>query len=105
MGILRPAVAANGPVITPPFLSSLSSRFTATTLANSCYANMFRSCSKLASIDVSFTVWDPTNATLGWVTDTGTQATGNKTFTCPSTLPKTTGNNYIPSGWTIVEKK
>ena len=34
MGILRPAVAANGPVITPPFLSSLSSRFTATALAN-----------------------------------------------------------------------
>ena len=76
----------------------------ATTLAGYCYNSMFIGCSKLASMDISFTAWNPTNATYDWVNGAGTQATGEKTFTCPSTLPKTTGNNNIPSGWTIVEK-
>ena len=76
----------------------------ATTLAENCYNGMFGGCSMLASIDVSFTAWNPSNATGYWVYGAGTQATGTKTFTCPSALPKTTGNSNIPTGWTIVEK-
>ena len=72
----------------------------AATLVDYCYYCMFQNCSNLASIDVNFTAWDPTNATTNWVN--GVAASG--TFTCPSILPKTTGNNNIPSGWTIVEK-
>ena len=76
----------------------------ATTLVYACYNGMFYNCSKIASINVSFTAWNPTNTTVGWVQGTGSQATGTKTFTCPSTLPKTIGVDNIPSGWTIVEK-
>ena len=76
----------------------------ATTLTANCYNSMFYNCSNLASIDVSFTTWNPTNATTNWVNGAGTQAIGEKTFTCPSTLPDTRGNNNIPSGWTKVNK-
>lgn len=72
----------------------------ATTLAEFCYYYMFYGCSNLASMDVNFTEWNPPGATMDWVS--GVAASG--TFTCPSTLPKTTGNNNIPTGWTIVEK-
>lgn len=51
-------------------------------------------------MDVNFTAWNPSTATTYWVRDV--DASG--TFTCPSTLPKTTGNSKIPSGWTIIEK-
>ena len=70
------------------------------TLADSCYYSMFYNCNKLASMNVSFTTWDPTNATEDWVSDVAASGT----FTCPTALPKTTGVNNIPSGWTIVEK-
>ena len=76
----------------------------ATTLAEYCYNGMFYNCNKLALIDVNFTSWNPTDATTNWMNGAGTQATGTKTFTCPSTLPKTTGKDNIPSGWTIIEK-
>ena len=71
----------------------------ATTLYDSCYYYMFDSCSNLASIDVSFTVWEPTNATTRWVN--GVAASG--TFTCPAELPDTRGASNIPSGWTKVD--
>ena len=76
----------------------------ATTLADYCYCSMFSNCSKLASMDVSFTVWNPTNATTSWVNGAGTQATGEKTFTCLAALPNIIGNSNIPSEWTRVEK-
>lgn len=76
----------------------------AMTLTDYCYNFMFRNCSKLASMNVSFTAWSPTNATTNWMNDAGTEATDEKTFTCPSILPKTTGTSNIPSGWTIIEK-
>ena len=76
----------------------------ATALAYGCYQNMFQGCTHLASIDVSFTAWNPRNATSYWMTNAGSQATGTKTFTCPAALPDTTGNSNIPSGWTRVEK-
>lgn len=73
----------------------------AETLVSWCYERMFNGCSSLASIDVSFSAWDPTNATDNWLM--GVQASG--TFTCPSTLPNTPRNvSHIPSGWTKVNK-
>ena len=70
----------------------------ATTLASECYRAMFQGCSNLASINVSFTAWEPTNATTGWVN--GVAASG--TFTCPAELPDTRGTSNIPTGWTVV---
>ena len=71
----------------------------ATTLADNCYASMFQGCSNLASIDVSFTTWEPANATTRWVN--GVAASG--TFTCPAQLPDKRGTNNIPAGWTKVD--
>ena len=71
----------------------------ATTLTDSCYANMFQGCSNLSSINVSFTTWEPTNATTRWVN--GVAASG--TFTCPAELPDTRGTSNIPEGWTKVD--
>ena len=76
----------------------------ATTLASSCYEGMFSGCSKLASMDVNFTTWGSSGGTYDWVNGVGTDVSGEKTFTCPSTLPKIYSNHYIPSGWTVIEK-
>ena len=73
----------------------------ATTLASSCYASMFQGCSNLASINVSFTAWDPTNATAGWVDSVAASGT----FTCPQTLidnTTTRDGNTVPESWTMV---
>ena len=72
----------------------------ATTLASYCYRYMFANCTSLTNINVSFTAWSPSDATLNWVI--GVKSTG--TFTCPSTLPANRGTPYIPNGWTIVRK-
>ena len=71
----------------------------ATTLARSCYDSMFNGCSNLASIDVRFTSWDPTNATYEWLRSVGDSGT----FTCPAKLPDTRGTSNIPEGWTKVD--
>ena len=76
----------------------------ATMLVSNCYNSMFNGCTSLASMDVSFTAWNPENATTSWMTNAGYNATGTKTFTCPAALPNTTGNSNIPSGWTRIEK-
>ncbi|MBE6332382.1 MAG: hypothetical protein E7070_08780 [Bacteroidales bacterium] len=69
----------------------------ATTLPSSCYNFMFTGCSKLSKITVGCTAWASTSttATASWVS--GVASTG--TFICPPALPKTTGANYIPTGW------
>lgn len=74
----------------------------ATALKEYCYASMFNGCTHLSEIEVSFTVWNPANGTSNWVTSAGSQASGTKTFKCPSTLPQTFGSSNIPSGWTVV---
>jgi len=56
---------------------------------------MFTGCSQLASVDVSFTDWNSTDATTNWLS--GVAASG--TFTCPSELPDIRGVNNIPEGW------
>ena len=76
----------------------------ATTLADCCYDGMFYNCENLASIDVNFEAWNPSNATSYWLENAGSQAAGTKTFTCPATLPNTTGDSNIPSGWRRVNK-
>ena len=76
----------------------------ATTLANNCYNSMFYNCTSLTSMDVSFTAWNPENATINWMTNAGSQATRMKIFTCPAVLPNTSGDSNIPSGWTRIDK-
>ena len=73
-------------------------RLPATTLAANCYASMFYNCTSLTRIEVNFSAWSPTNATTNWVVNI--QNTYGE-FVCPSGLPKTRGNNYIPNNWTI----
>ena len=75
-------------------------RLPATTLTSGCYSYMFHSCKKLSGIEVNYTAWSPTNATINWVN--GVSSTG--TFKCPSSLPQKRGNNNIPTKWTIETK-
>jgi len=74
----------------------------ATTLDTQCYVGIFAGCTNLTSIRVRFTEWNPSDATKNWVQYAGTEATGTKTFYCPSALTETFGNNNIPTGWTVV---
>lgn len=71
----------------------------ATSLVYNCCRSMYASCSSLNSIEVNFTSWG-TNTTNFWTY--GVSATG--TFTKPSALAGTRGQNNIPNGWTIVNK-
>ena len=58
--------------------------------------NMFRYCSQLSSITVTFTSWGENS--YNWVE--GVAAHG--TFHCPENLPHTTfSNDRIPNGWTV----
>jgi len=68
----------------------------ATTLASSCYSWMFYNCTSLSSVEVSFTAWNPTNATANWLKNVAAAGV----FTCPAALPDTRGADYIPEGWT-----
>jgi surface protein len=61
---------------------------------------MFYYCSKLNSINVNFSAWNPTNATTNWVQNVPSSGT----FTCPADLPEEFGTSRIPTGWTIVRK-
>lgn len=65
---------------------------------------MFSGCTNLSDINVAFIKWTPFNineATADWVK--GVQTTAG-TFTKPSTLSTTFGNNYIPTNWTVTNK-
>ena len=74
----------------------------ATTMEDNCYNTMFSGCINLKSIKVRFTIWDGgidgipyTQSWLYKVSSTGT-------FYKPSALEKKFGNDFIPSGWTVV---
>lgn len=70
----------------------------ATTLANNCYDGMFFDCSNLSNITCLATNISASSCTKDWVR--GVAANG--TFTKASSMSSwTTGNNGIPSGWTI----
>lgn len=57
---------------------------------------MFSGCSSLASIDVSFTYWSPSNATTNWVSNVSSSGT----FYCPTALSDVYDASHIPVGWT-----
>lgn len=69
------------------------------TLTYRCLKEMFKGCTSLNNIQVSFTNWGSADddITTDWVLNV--KSTG--TFTKPSALPSTRGTSYIPSGWTI----
>ena len=70
----------------------------ATTLATYCYSNMFRGCTSLSSIKCLATNISASNCTTDWVS--GVAASG--TFTKAASMSSwTTGNNGIPSNWTV----
>lgn len=71
----------------------------ATTLADKCYGNMFQYCSKISSIEVEFTTWS--TATQSWFAEIGNT---KGTFTKPASLPEQHSSDYIPNGWTVVNK-
>ena len=71
----------------------------ATTLAEACYSQMFINCSNLNHVKVSFTNWDPTNATSIWLPNTV------GTFECPQELINNTTErttSTVPESWTMV---
>jgi len=68
-------------------------------LAPGGYQSMFYGCTKLSSIEVSFTSWTKaTNQTYNWVY--GVASSG--TFTKPTALAEEYGTSRIPTGWTVV---
>jgi hypothetical protein len=68
--------------------------------ANYCYRNMFNGCSNLNSITMLAEGLYGTDQLTNWVN--GVAATGTFTKSANmTTLP--TGNNGIPSGWTVVD--
>ena len=72
----------------------------ATTLADYCYSGMFDGCSLLSSITCLATDITATNCTANWVNGVAV----NGTFTKAASMSDwTTGQNGIPSGWTVVD--
>lgn len=72
----------------------------ATTLANNCYQQMFNGCTSLSAITCLATDISASNCTTNWVN--GVAASG--TFTKAASMTDwTTGNNGIPSGWTVAD--
>ena len=72
----------------------------ATTLANSCYQNMFSGCYNLNTIKLGYTgnfANAPSSAFNNWVS--GVASTGTFYYNGSDT---TTGVNAIPTGWTVI---
>lgn len=72
----------------------------ATTLAVGCYANMFNTCTALDNIKMLATDISANNCLYNWVKSVAATGTFTKDASM-TTLP--TGNNGIPSGWTVVD--
>ena len=70
----------------------------ATTLANGCYSNMFKGCSNLSSITMLATDISASSCLSSWVQSVAASGTFTKAASM-TTLP--TGNNGIPTGWTV----
>lgn len=70
----------------------------ATTLANGCYARMFEGCSSLNYIKAMFTTTPGVLTTGNWVKDVA--ATGTFVKNSEASWSET-GNNGIPTGWTV----
>ena len=70
----------------------------ATTLAEGCYQFMFNGCTSLKYIKCLATDIPATNYTNGWVQGVASTGTFVKS---PNTIGWTTGDNGIPTGWTV----
>ena len=72
----------------------------ATTLAESCYRDMFYSCNALKKVKVGFYDWkSDINATLSWLTN----VPSGGVFECPPALDCSVRDaSHVPAGWTIV---
>lgn len=70
----------------------------ATTLTANCYQYMFRGCTNLNYIKAMFINLSPTNATTNWVN--GVSSTGTFVKNASATWT-TTGDNGVPTGWTV----
>ena len=71
----------------------------ATTLASNCYRNMFYGCSSLNYIKAMFKTTPSDSYTQNWVS--GVAATGTFVKNGSATWD-VTGNNGVPTGWTVV---
>ena len=75
----------------------------AATLVDSCYRSMFDNCGKLSAITCLATDISANNCTYYWTYGAGTSAQSG-TFTKAASMTSwTTGNNGIPTGWTVVD--
>ena len=70
----------------------------ALTLVDNCYSEMFGGCSKLNYIKCLATDISASNCTNNWVTGVASTGTFVKN---PNMASWTTGNNGIPTGWTV----
>lgn len=70
----------------------------ATALTSYCYTAMFRGCSNIAYIKAMFVNLTPTNAVTNWVNAVSASGTFVKNASATWT---TTGNNGVPTGWTV----
>ena len=70
----------------------------ATTLVASCYRYMFRNCSNLSSITMLATDISASSCLTGWVSGVASSGTFYKNSAATWT---TTGQNGIPTGWTV----
>jgi len=77
----------------------------AETLVQRCYYQMFRNCSKLATVTCLATSGiDQNYSTYNWLRDAGSQAEDTKTiYTVSSAVWEEPNNNGIPNGWTRVD--
>ena len=71
----------------------------ATTLVSNCYKSMFRGCSSLNYIKAMFTTTPTIAETQDWVVNVASTGTFVKNSAARWNV---TGNNGIPSGWTVV---
>lgn len=72
----------------------------ATTLAENCYCGMFSDCTSLNYIKMLATDISATGCLYGWVNGVAASGTFVKNASM-TTLP--TGDNGIPSGWTVID--
>lgn len=70
----------------------------ATTLVSNCYNSMFRNCSSLSYIKAMFTTTPSKTYTSNWVS--GVASTGTFVKNSAATW-NVTGNNGVPTGWTV----
>jgi hypothetical protein len=70
----------------------------ATTLTDYCYSNMFYGCSNLNNIKAMFTTTPSDSYTQNWVSGVASSGTFVKNSSASWNV---TGNNGIPSGWTV----